>query len=256
MNLVNILKKIEFGPLCHTWILLGVSIFLLNLKNELNAGPPSKPVGPVKPVKVVNDAKMPVEIKGKVKVTNLDKVVSKLDEIKEVVEQGGINCWDLNENRECDTDTEDIDNSGDCNVLDCRSPAPSLGDCPCDTEGFRQALSQFSTIEFDTELWLPSSTVSSSTSNSFSFTVFLEDTEGNPYEALAAIRYLNLTTISGGTPVFSLPSRECDLSIRSLDGNGNFAYNNTVGNATFTELDVCVAELREIVASFVTTSGQ
>jgi hypothetical protein len=35
----------------------------------------------------------------------------------------GINCWDLNENGDCDLATEDLNNDGVCNVHDCRLPA-------------------------------------------------------------------------------------------------------------------------------------
>src|SRR3990172_8994119 len=38
----------------------------------------------------------------------------------------GINCWDLNENYECDVE-EDIDNNDECNVLDCRGPVGLQG---------------------------------------------------------------------------------------------------------------------------------
>ncbi len=36
---------------------------------------------------------------------------------------GGIHCWDLDENGSCDLVTEDINDSGDCDVNDCYSPA-------------------------------------------------------------------------------------------------------------------------------------
>ena len=35
-----------------------------------------------------------------------------------------IHCWDLNENYECDIDTEDMNNDGKCNPRDCETEEP------------------------------------------------------------------------------------------------------------------------------------
>jgi len=43
----------------------------------------------------------------------------------------GISCWDLNENMQCDLETEDINESGGCNVEDCQGPQGEQGPATC-----------------------------------------------------------------------------------------------------------------------------
>lgn len=39
----------------------------------------------------------------------------------------GLSCWDTNENSSCDTDEEDLDGDGACDVQDCRGPSGENG---------------------------------------------------------------------------------------------------------------------------------
>jgi len=69
------------------------------------------------------------------------QIIQKLDGIKTAIEnqqtqvivnapQGepGLDCWDLNGNYECNLETEDKNEDGECNALDCQGPKGDKGD--------------------------------------------------------------------------------------------------------------------------------
>ena len=60
--------KTHYFSSINLWFLSAALIFIISQAHQLNAKPPTDPVGPVKPVKVVNDSGMPVIVDGQVEI--------------------------------------------------------------------------------------------------------------------------------------------------------------------------------------------